>query len=54
MRVTLGMKLLFAAAVASMSLFWIGPTPADPPPVASDVVLVLEQPAPADDLCPYV
>ena len=51
-RVTLGMKLLFAAGIASMSLFWM-PVPADPPRIGS-AVLVIEQPAPADDPCPFV
>jgi hypothetical protein len=54
MRVTLGMKLLFAAGIASMSLFWIVPVPTDPPRTESAVVLVIDQPAPAEDLCPLV
>ena len=54
MRVTLGMKLLFAAGIASMSLLWIVPVPTDPPRVESAVVLVLEQSAAANDLCPLV
>ena len=54
MRVTLGMKLLIAAGIASVSLLWIAPMPADPPRAESAVVLVIEQPAPADDLCPFV
>lgn len=54
MRVTLGMKLLIAAGIASMSLLWIVPTPAGPPRTGSAAVLVIEQPAPADGLCPFV
>ena len=53
-RVTLGMKLLIAAGVASMSLLWFVPVPADPPRTESAAVLVVEQPAPADELCPFV
>jgi hypothetical protein len=52
--VTLGLKLLIAAGIASMSLLWIVPGPADPPRTESAIVLVIEQPAPADDLCPLV
>jgi hypothetical protein len=54
MRMTFGMKLLFAAGIASMSLFWIAPVPTDPPSAASAVVLVIGQPAPAESLCPLV
>ncbi|MFI7544764.1 hypothetical protein [Actinoplanes sp. NPDC049599] len=54
MRVTLGVKLLIAAGIASMSLLWIAPVPTDPPRTESTIVLVIEQPAPADGLCPFV
>ncbi|WP_433728493.1 hypothetical protein ACQP2Y_15080 [Actinoplanes sp. CA-051413] len=54
MRVTLGMKLAVALAVALTSLLWIAPGPADPPHPESAIVLVIEQPAPVDDLCPRV
>jgi hypothetical protein len=53
-RVTFGMKLLVAAGVASMSLLWIAPTPSDPPRTESAVLLVIEQPEPAADLCPLL
>jgi hypothetical protein len=48
------MKLLIAAGIAPMSLLWIVPTPADPPRTGSAAVLVIDQPAAADDLCPFV
>jgi hypothetical protein len=53
-RVTLGMKLLLAADIAAMSLLWIVPVPADPPRTESAVVLVIEQPAPVEDPCPFL
>ena len=42
MRVTLGMKLMFAAAIASMSLLWIAPVPAASLRTEAAVVLVIE------------
>jgi hypothetical protein len=48
------MKLLLAAGIASMSLLWIVPVPTDGPRTRSAVVLVIEQSAPVDDLCPFV
>ena len=54
MRVTLGMKLVFAAAIASMSLFWVAPVPTDPPRTDSSLLLVIEQPSAAAELCPFV
>jgi hypothetical protein len=53
-RVTLGMKLLFAAALAAMSLPWIAAVPAGEPHTGSAIVLVIEQPAAVDPLCPAV
>jgi hypothetical protein len=48
------MKLLLAAGIASMSLLWIAPAPAHPPRTESAVILVIEQPAPVGELCPFV
>ncbi|WP_444948104.1 hypothetical protein [Micromonospora ureilytica] len=54
MRVTIGMKLTFVAAVGLMSLPWIVPDPVDPPRSDPAIVLVIEQPDPAGYDCPYV
>jgi hypothetical protein len=48
------MKLLFAAAIVSMSLPWIAPVPTDSTRTESATVYVIEQPAPVDPLCPLV
>jgi hypothetical protein len=52
-RVTIGMKLTFVAAVGLMSLPWILPVPVDPPSIDSAIVLVVGQPAPVADDCPW-
>jgi hypothetical protein len=48
------MKLMFAAAIALMSLPWIAPMPADSPNTDSAIVIVIERPAPVNPLCPTV
>jgi hypothetical protein len=48
------MKLMFAAAIALMSRPWIAPMPADLPNTDSAIVIVIEQPAPVNPICPAV
>lgn len=54
MSVTIGRNVTFVAAAGLMSLAWIAAVPADPPtPADSSVVLVIEQPTPAEHDCPF-